>query len=146
MPGKAGFGAVLSFGTTTGTATTATLANVTNISGFDGETETIDVTSHDSSGAYREKVASFLDLGQVTVDVNFDPNATTHRATSGGVMWLKDQRIIAPWVLTFPGSPVHKVAFMGFVKSAGFEAPFDDKLGLSITIETSGSATWTYGT
>jgi len=146
MPGKAAFGAVLSFGTSTGTATTATLTNVTNISGFDGETETIDVTSHDSSGGYREKVGSFLDLGQVTVDFNFDPNSATHRATTGGIMYLRDQRTIVPWVLTFPGSPVHKVAFMGFVKSVPFDVPFDDKLSGSVTIETSGSATWTYGT
>ena len=68
----------------------ATLANVTNIAGLDGETEIIDVTSHDSSSAYREKVASFIDAGQLTLDVNFDPNSATHRATSGGVMWLRD--------------------------------------------------------
>jgi predicted secreted protein len=146
MPGKAGFGAVVNFGTTTGTTTSGILANVTNIGGLDGETETIDVTSHDSGSAYREKVASFIDAGQVTLDINFDPNAATHRATSGGILWLRDQRIICPWVVTFPGTPVHKVAFMGFVKSAGFEAPFDDKLSMSVTIETSGSATWTYGT
>ena len=146
MSGKAAFGCVVNFGTTTGTTTSATLANVTNIGGLDGETETIDVTSHDSGGSYREKVASFIDAGQVTLDVNFDPNSATHRATSGGILWLRDQRIICPWLVTFPGSPSHKVAFMGFVKSAGFEAPFDDKLSLSVTIETSGSATWTYGT
>jgi predicted secreted protein len=146
MSGKAGFGTVVNFGTTTGTATTGTLVNVTNISGLDGETETIDVTAHDSGSAYREKVASFIDAGQVTLDVNFDPQQTTHRATSGGILWLRDQRIVCPWVITFPGTPVHKVAFMGFVKSAGFEAPFDDKLSMSVTIETSGSATWTYGT
>jgi len=146
MAGKAAFGIVVNFGTTTGTTTSGTLANVTNISGLDGETETIDVTSHDSGSAYREKVASFIDAGQVTLDVNFDPNATTHRATSGGLLWLRDQRIICPWKVTFPGTPVHYVSFMGFVKSAGFEAPFDDKLSMSVTIETSGSATWTYGT
>lgn len=146
MPGKAAFGMVVSFGTTTGTTTTATLANVTNVSGLDGETETIDVTSHDSGSAYREKVASFLDAGQITFDVNFDPNVATHRATSGGILWLKDQRINAPWVVTFPGTPVHKVAFQGFVKSAPFEAPFDDKLGMTVTVEVTGPTTWTYGT
>ena len=146
MPGKAAFGATLSFGTATGTATTATLANVTNISGFDGETETIDVTSHDSASAYREKVASFLDLGQVTVDFNFDAQQTTHRATSGGLLWLRDQRIIAPWKLTLPGTPSHSVAFQGFVKSVSLDFPFDDKQSGSATIETSGSASWTYGT
>ena len=146
MPGKAAFGAILSFGTATGTATTATLTNVTNISGFDGESETIDVTSHDSAGSYREKVASFLDLGQVTVDFNFDAAQTTHRATSGGILWLRDQRLTVPWKLTLPGTPVHSVTFQGFVKSVPIDLPFDDKQSGSITIETTGSATWTYGT
>jgi predicted secreted protein len=146
MPGKAGFGSVVNFGTTTGTTTSATLANVTNIAGLDGETEIIDVTSHDSSSAYREKVASFIDAGQLTLDVNFDPNSATHRATSGGVMWLRDQRIVAPWKVTFPGTPVHSVSFMAIVKNAGFEDPFDDKMTMSVTLEVSGSATWSYGT
>lgn len=146
MSGKAGFGCIVNFGTTTGTTTSGTLANVTNISGLDGETETIDVTAHDSGSAYREKVASFIDAGQVTLDVNFDPNATTHRATTGGILYLRDQRTIVPWKVTFPGTPVHYVMFQAFVKSAGFEAPFDDKLSMSVTLETTGAATWTYGT
>lgn len=146
MSGKAAFGVVVNFGTSTGTTTSGTLTNVTNIAGLDGETEVIDVTSHDSGSAYREKVASFLDSGQVTLDVNFDPNQTTHRATSGGILWLKDQRINAPWKITFPGTPAHYVSFTAFVKSAPFEAPFDDKLSMSITLEVSGPATWTYGT
>ena len=146
MPGKAAFGMVVNFGTATGTATTATLANVTNISGLDGETEVIDVTSHDSSGAYREKVASFLDAGQVQLDLNFDPNAPTHRATTGGVLYLRDQRTITQWELKFPGTPAHKVGFQAFVKSAALDLPFDDKQSASITLEVTGSATWTYGT
>ena len=146
MPGKAGFGMVVSFGTATGTTTAATLTNVTGISGLDSEVEVIDVTSHDSSGSYREKVASFIDAGQLTFDVNFDPNSATHRATTGGILYLRDQKTIVPWKVTFPGSPVHSFLVQGFVKSAPFEAPFDDKLGATITVELTGSATWTYGT
>ena len=146
MPGQAAFGMVVQFGTTTGTATTATLSNVTNISGLDGDTEVIDVTSHDSSGAYREKLPSFIDAGQVTFDVNFDPDEATHRASSGGVLWLRDQRIPAAWKLKFPGTPVHSVSFQAFVMNAGLEAPYDDKLSMSVTLEVTGSATWTYGT
>jgi predicted secreted protein len=146
MPGKAAFGCVVSFGTATGTATTATLTNVTNIGGLDTEVEVIDVTSHDSASAYREKVASFIDAGQLTMDVNFNPNETTHRATTGGILYLRDNRTIVPWKVTFPGTPVHSFLVQGFVKSAPFDAPFDDKLSATITVELTGSATWTYGT
>lgn len=146
MPGKAAFGMVVSFGTATGTATTATLANVTGISGLDSEVSVIDVTSHDSAGSYREKVASFIDAGQLTFDVNFDPNSATHRATTGGILYLRDNRITVPWKVTFPGTPVHSFLVQGFVKSAPIDAPYDDKLGMSVTVELTGSATWSYGT
>lgn len=146
MPGKAAFGCVVNFGTATGTATTATLANVTNISGLDSEVEVLDVTSHDSASAYREKVASFIDAGQLSLDLNFDPNSATHRATTGGILYLRDQRTIVQWEIKFPGSPSHKVGFQAFVKSAPFDAPFDDKLSSTVTLEVTGSATWTYGT
>jgi predicted secreted protein len=146
MPGQAAFGVVVQYGTTTGTATSQTLANVTNVSGLDSDVEEIDVTSHDSSGAYREMVASFIDAGEVQIDLNFDPNAATHRATSPGIMWLRDQRLTVPWKVKFPGTPSHSVSFMGFVKSIPFDAPFDDKLSATATIRVSGSATWTYGT
>jgi len=146
MPGVAALGMVVQFGTTTGTATTVTLTNVTNVSGMDSDVEEIDVTSHDSSGAYREFVASFIDAGEVQFDLNFNPRETTHRATTGGILWLRDQRIIAPFKIKFPGTPTDSVSFMGFVKSAPFDAPYDDKLSATVTVRVSGSATWAYGT
>lgn len=143
MGGKAAFGTTIAFGT--GTAPTA-VANVTNISGLDGDVETIDVTAHDSGSAYRQKIASFIDAGQVSLDLNFDPNSATHRATSGGILYLRDQRTVERWKVTFPGSPIHYVTFDAFVKNAGFEAPFDDKLSMAVTLEVTGAASWTYGT
>jgi len=146
MGGVAAFGIVVQYGTTTGTATSQTLANVTNVSGLDSDVEEIDVTSHDSAGAYREKVASFIDAGEVQVDLNFDPNNTTHRATSPGILWLRDQRLTVPWVIKFAGTPTHQVRFNAFVRSAPFDGSFDDKLSMTATLSVSGSATWTYGT
>jgi predicted secreted protein len=140
MAGKAAFGTVVAFG-----ATPTAVANVTGISGLDGDTETIDVTAHDSGGAYRQKIASFMDAGQVSLELNFDPNNVTHRATSGGILYLKDQRTVETWKITFPGTPAHSVSFSAFVKNAGFDAPFDDKLSMSVTLEVTGAPTWTYG-
>jgi predicted secreted protein len=148
MPGRAAFGCVVSFGTATGTTTATTLTNVTNISGLDGEVSTIDVTSHDSSGAYREMVASFISPGEVTLDVNFDPTSATHKAVSGGIMYLRDQRLTVPWLVTFPtiAGNIAKVSFQAFVKNTTVDAPYDDKLGMSVSLQQTGSATWTYTT
>ena len=141
MAGRAAFGTTIAFG-----QPPTNVANVTEISGLDGDVEMIDVTSHDSGGAYREKIASFIDAGQVSLEINFDPNNATHRATTGGIIYLRDQRVAETWRITFPGTPTHYVTFQAFVKSAGFSAPFDDKLGMSVTLEVTGPATWTYGT
>jgi predicted secreted protein len=148
MPGKAAFGMVVSFGTATGTATATTLTNVTNISGLGADVESIDVTSHDSSGAYREMVASFLTPGEITLDVNLDPTSATHKASSGGIMWLRDQRLTVPWKIQFPtiaGNIVY-ATIQAFVKSAMVDLPYDDKMALSVTLQQTGSATWTYTT
>ena len=136
MPGRAAFGCVVSFGTATGTTTTTTLTNVTNISGLDGETESIDVTSHDSSGPIVRWWPASSAPGEVTLDVNFDPTSATHKAASGGVMWLRDQRLIVPWQVTFPqiGGNITKVAFQAFVKNTTVDAPYDDKLGMSVSL------------
>ena len=82
----------------------------------------------------------------MALELNFNPASATHRATSGGILYLRDQRLLETWRVTFPGTPVHYVTFQAFVVNAGFSAPFDDKLGMSVTLEVSGSATWTYGT
>jgi hypothetical protein len=55
-------------------------------------------------------------------------------------------RLIVPWEVKFPGSPSHKFVVQGFVKGAPFDAPYDDKISASVTVELTGSATWTYGT
>jgi predicted secreted protein len=139
---------VVSFGTATGTVTTAVLANVTNISGLDGAVEVIDVTSHDSAGSYREVVPSFITPGEVTMDVNFDPASATHKAAAGGIQYLRDQRTIVPWKILFPtavGTVVY-ASIQAFVSNATIDAPYDDKLAMSVTLQQTGSATWTYTT
>jgi len=146
MPGKAAFGCIVSFGTATGTATTATLANVTGISGLDAEVSQIDVTSHDSAGSYREMVPSFIDPGQVKIDLNFDQNSATHKAITGGIQYLRDQKITTQWEIKFPGTPTTKVGFQAFVASTPIDLPFDDKQTMAVTLQLSGSQTWTYGT
>jgi predicted secreted protein len=146
MPGVAALGVVVQFGTTTGTATSATLTNVTNVSGFDADVEEIDVTSHDSVGRYREFVSSFIDAGEVSIDINYNPREVTHRQTTGGVMFLLNSGIIAPWKVKFPTNAGDSVSFMGFVKSMPLDLPYDDKMSATITVRVSGSATFAYGT
>lgn len=142
MPGRPAFGATIMFGSPT---PTTTVPNVTSIQVGGDDVEQIDVTSHDSAGAYREFVASFIDPGELTIQLNFDPNLAAHRATTGGLLALRDSRAVTRWRITFPGTPSHRVEFDGFVKSFEFEAPTDDKISATCTVKITGAHTWTYG-
>ena len=60
----------------------------------------------------------------------------------------KAQRLTVPWQITFPtiAGNIAKVAFQAFVKNTTVDAPYDDKLGMSVSLQQTGSATWTYTT
>jgi len=137
MAGVAAFGTTLKMG-----ATPVAIANVTGISGPSYSAETIDVTAHDSASNYREYVPSFLELGEISVDINFDPTETTHKNTTGGLLEAFENRTNETWAIEFPDGS--SVGFSGYVTGFELDAPFDDKLSASLTIRTTGAATWTY--
>ena len=78
MPGVSAFGTTLKIGGTAGTA----VVGVTSIEGPGWSVDTLDVTSHDSASAYREVAASFIDAGEVTLRLNYDPATATHKNTA----------------------------------------------------------------
>ena len=51
------------------------IAEVVNFSGPTISADTEDVTHHESPGAYREKVVTLLNAGQVAFVVGFEPDA-----------------------------------------------------------------------
>ena len=86
------------------------------------------MTAHDSGGAYREMVPSFLSAGEVTLTINWDPNAATHKNAAGGLRKLFADRASSSFAIAYPVTPVAHDIFTAYV--TGFEpsAPFDDKL------------------
>lgn len=138
MAGDFGFGTLLKFG-----ATPTTIARVTGISGPSYEMDTIDVTAHDSSTSYfREYIAGLRDAGEVTFDLNYDPDGTTHKHASGGVPYLLEQGTLEDFEIVFPDGT--EVAFEALVISWEPDMPFDDKMTASATLKISGKPTWTY--
>lgn len=79
-----GFGTLLQIGDG-GTPTEAftTIAEVTNISGPGLSMDTIDITYHGATGAWRQFIAGLKDAGEVTFSINFMPASTTHSYTAG---------------------------------------------------------------
>ena len=78
--GESSFGTLLQRGD--GAAPTeafTTIGEVLNIGGPSLAQEVVDVTSHSSPGAFRQKVGGLLDAGEISFDINFGPTEPTHR-------------------------------------------------------------------
>jgi predicted secreted protein len=129
MAGLAAFGLTL-----TGTAA-GLIGNITNFSGPGLSLDTVDVTAHDSTGAWEQLVPTIVRSGEVTFDINYNP--TTH-AAAGGLLLKLINRVVDTWTI---GGPMGAWVFSGYV--TGFEpsAPFDGKLSASVTIKPTGAVT-----
>lgn len=138
------FGAVLKIGSTdvVASATYTTVAQVSNISGPSMQMDTIDVTTHDSSGGFREFVEGLVDPGEVTFDLVYDPDAATHANSSGGVVYELHQRTKKAWSLDFTDSTATVVKFQGFVTSFEPSMSVDGAMTASLTIKITGELTW----
>lgn len=137
MAKYAAFGTTLKIGGTAGTA----VVNVTEFDGPEQSAETIDMTAHDSSGSYREIVPSFLDGGEVTMTIQYDPAGATHKNAAGGLLYLYANRTSSSYALTFPSTPAASWVFTGYVTRFKPSAPLDGALTADVTIKVSGAPT-----
>ena len=94
-------------------------AQVTNISGPGLSLDTEDVTSHDSTGAWEEVVATILRSGEITMDLVYDPAHATHKYAVNGLIYDLVQRTAIAFTLVFPDAGTTTWTFNAFV--TGFE-------------------------
>ena len=137
MAKYAAFGTVLKIGGTAGTA----VVNVESIEGPEQTVETLDMTAHDSGSSYREVAPSFIDAGEVTLRIQWDPNGATHKNTAGGLRYLLAQRASSVFAITYPTTPVASDVFTAYVTKFVPSAPFDDKLTADVTLTLTGAPT-----
>ena len=136
----AGFGALLKIGDGGGTEAFTTIAEVSNISGPNLKLDTTEVTSHSSSGAWRERIATLLDGGDVTFDIFFSPVGATHSQTSGLLKDMKN-RTKRNFKLVFPNTGATEWIFPAYVGSFQPGMPVDGALTASLTLTIAGAPT-----
>jgi len=136
------FGAQLKVDWAGGTAY-STIAQVKDINGPNITRGVTDVTCHDSPDqGYREKLPGLPDAGQVTFDLEWDPNDSMHIQGAGtGLLgdFEQDGCTLAAWQMTLPGcggSPIW--TFDGFVVAASGVTPVEGSLRQSLTVEING--------
>lgn len=116
---------------------TVALAEVTNIGGFNKSRETIDITTLDSIGGYREFLGGFRDGGEIVLDMNFT------RAVYDLLNDDFESNAGQDFVIVLNDSGNTEFAFTGFVTNLTMGVPLDDKVTLSCTIKIDGEITIT---
>ena len=133
-------GKYAAYGTTLARGAT-TIVAVTSISGPGLSLDTEDVTSHDSTGAWEEVVATILRSGEISLDIVYDPVAATHSATAGGLIADMVARTAQTYTLTFSDTGTTSWSFSAFVTGFEPDMPHDGALTASVTMKISGQPT-----
>lgn len=131
------YGTKLKRGGTAGTA----VAQVTNISGPGISVDTYDVTSHDSTGKWREFVSGLKDGGEISLDLNFDPAGATQKAAAGGLLFDMTAGTSTSYALVFSDSATTSWTFSAFVTAFEPAAPHDGKLSATCTLKITANPT-----
>ena len=139
MSGRNAFGTRFQRGDDAGTSF-QTIANVTSISGPSRTRETIDVTAHDSADGYMEYLGGLRDGGEVTLDLNYDPDETTHTVLDTDFDADDNPREYRV-VLNPDQDDEYTWNFSAIITDLSDEFPYDDKMSRSATFKITGKPT-----
>jgi predicted secreted protein len=109
------------------------IAEINKITGPNMSRGTIDVTSLDSTGGYREFIGGFRDGGTVQFDMNF---------TLAGYIAMKDDfesDELRDYQIVMPDAGNTTFEFAALVTELPLDIPMDDKITCSVTLKVSGS-------
>jgi hypothetical protein len=129
-------GATLAISVGTSPTSFTTIANVIDINGPGGSASVIDITN--LASVAREKRMGLPDEGQVTFNVQLDPDNATHQA----VRDARKNRTECQFRVTLTDSTPTTLTFNGFVLNFSVSLAVDDVVKASITIEVNGAVAW----
>lgn len=116
------------------------VGNLSSIGGLELSADTIDVTTLDSEGGYREFIAGFKDAGEVALEGIFD--ATTGKGQKE-LYDLYESGAVSDFQIVFPTESKATWDFKGVVVGFSTSADLEDPLAFSATIKVSGKPTLT---
>ena len=111
------------------------IAEINSITGPGKTRDTIDVTSLDSTGGYREFIGGFRDGGTVTLPMNFTRDTYDLMNTDFESDVLKNYEIY------LPDTEGTSFEFEALVTELGLAIPADDKITSDVTLKISGQIT-----
>ncbi len=113
----------------------ADIAEINSITGPGMSRDTIDVTSLDSTGGYREFIGGFRNGGTVALGMNFS------RVTYDLMKDDFESDVNKHYEIVLPDSEHTTLEFEGLVTELPLTIPADDKITADVTIQISGQVT-----
>jgi len=111
------------------------VAEINSITGPSKTRDTIDVTSLDSAGGYKEFIASFRDAGEVTLNMNYTRDAYEAMNTA----FESDSSVNYQIVMPDTGATTYD--FAAFVTGVPITIPLIDKITMDVTLKITGQVT-----
>ena len=111
------------------------IAEINSISGPSMSRDTIDVTSLDSTGGYREFIGGFRDSGTLQLTMNFSQSTFELMKTDFESDTNQNYEIVLPDTATTT------LEFVGLVTELPLEITADDKITSSVTLKITGQVT-----
>lgn len=115
------------------------IAEINSITGPGMTRDTIDVTSLDSVGGYREFIGGFRDGGTVQLTMNF------LRASLDTMKTDFEDDTLQGYEIVLPDDETTTLEFSGLVTELPLEIPPDDKITMTVSIKVSGQVTLNSG-
>jgi predicted secreted protein len=143
---KSAFGVILKADALAGDSagTYRNVANITAIKGPGLSVDVADVTTHDSTGAWEELVATILRSGEVTIDIVYDPGAVSIKYVNG-LLGKMVAKTLEGFKIYFNDDTVEASrsiwAFNAYITKFEPSAGVADALTASMTLKISGSPT-----
>lgn len=134
------YGTLLKRETSPGSGVYATVAEVKSMSGPSMKGDVIDVTTHSSAaaGAWREKISSLLDPGEVTFALNLVPASAGHKSLLADFTG----RVKTAFKFVFPDIGATEWLFSGYITNFGAKATVDGVLEADMTVTLTGAPTF----
>lgn len=110
-----------------------TIGNVVSFSGPGGSASVIDITNLSSTA--KEKMMGLPDEGQLTMDINYDPDNASHILIRNA----RKTRTRCEFTITLTDTTNTVLTFRGYVLGFAITAGVDQVVKASITIEIDGA-------
>lgn len=114
-----------------------TIAEINSITGPGMTRATIDVTSLDSTGGYREFITGFRDGGTVVLNMNYK------KSNYDVMMSDFESNSTVSYSIVLNDTGASQLDFEGLVTELPLTIPLDDKITMVVTIKITGAVTFT---